>query len=285
MSEKQLSTDRGSNRSVSRGERGTGKLAMRRRRSRRRIFAALGVLFILLCVGIIYELNQDATRISHIQIFGADQSFADSARAAMRGSYFGIIPRDSTFFFPASRIRTDISAARPDIAAISIFRNGLTGLSIKVDERVPIARWCGSPPSTLATSTLSSGICYLFDASGFVYATTSPSEPINPFTVYESASSTETPIGLTLPNAEKLPAALDFARQLDTFGSPVSSVVFRGDEVDDYLKSGTRITYVLGNEQSAFTALVSARGNMNLADGSLEYVDLRFGGKVYLKKK
>ena len=77
----------------------------------------------------------------------------------------------------------------------------------------------------------------------------------------------------------------NFARQLDTLGSPVTKVVLRDDEVDDYLASGTRITYVLGHENIAFTALVSARGNMNLADGSLEYIDLRFDGKVYLKKK
>ena len=48
---------------------------------------------------------------------------------------------------------------------------------------------------------------------------------------------------------------------------------------------GTRVTYVLGDEQNAFTALTSARDDLNLADGSLEYVDLRFDGKVYLKKK
>ncbi|MDP1759930.1 MAG: hypothetical protein Q8L01_00440, partial [Candidatus Woesebacteria bacterium] len=65
----------------------------------------------------------------------------------------------------------------------------------------------------------------------------------------------------------------------------VTRVILRGDEVDDMLASGTRVTYVLGNEQNAFTSLVSARENLNLADGSIDYVDLRFDGKAYLKKK
>jgi hypothetical protein len=89
----------------------------------------------------------------------------------------------------------------------------------------------------------------------------------------------------TIAHAEKLSAAFDFARQLASLGSPVSSIVFRDDEVDEYLASGTRITYVLGYEQNAFTALKSARANLNLSDGSLLYVDLRFDGKVYLKRK
>ncbi len=116
--------------------------------------------------------------------------------------------------------------------------------------------------------------------------------PLNPFTVYEpldfggSQASPGTPIGATLPQAAAFPAAFDFARQLVAFGSPVVSVVFRhNQEADLYLRSGTRITYVLGQEQDAYAALVSARADLNLADGSLEYVDLRFPGKVYLKKK
>jgi hypothetical protein len=55
--------------------------------------------------------------------------------------------------------------------------------------------------------------------------------------------------------------------------------------VDDRLASGTRVTYVLGDEQNAFTALVSARDYLKVADGSIEYVDLRFAGETYFKRK
>ncbi|MHB8660690.1 MAG: cell division protein FtsQ/DivIB [Minisyncoccota bacterium] len=267
-------------------ERGSERLAVRRRSKRRRIMLAFSFLFLLCSGGIIYGLQQRAVRISDIQVFGADSSFADIARAAMQGSYFGLIPRDSIFFFPASDIRADIVASHPDVAAVSLFRGGFTGLSIKVDNRVPIARWCGSVgPSQTASSTPVAG-CYVFDASGFLYAATSSTQPVNSFIVYEPlASSDGSPVGSTLPNADKLPAAFDFARQLATFGSPVSSLVFRNDEVDAYLASGTRVTYVLGDEDNAFTALTSALADFNLADGSVEYVDLRFSGKIYLKKK
>ncbi|MHB8914016.1 MAG: cell division protein FtsQ/DivIB [Minisyncoccota bacterium] len=241
---------------------------------------------------VIYGLWQRPFRISRVVIYGADQSLADTATAAMQGSYLGIAPRDSTFLVPEARIRTLIASAHPDIAAVSIFRSGFTDLSIKVDYRVPIARWCGSSPASttgsgqagVASSTPMAG-CYFFDASGFVYSPANETASVNSFAVYESVATTSNPIGTSLPHADTFPAAFDFARQLSTFGSPVASVVFRDDEVDVYLASGTRITYVVGSEEGALNALASARADLNLADGSLDYVDLRFPGKVYVKKK
>jgi hypothetical protein len=255
------------------------------------LLIALGVLVVLLCAGAIYELNQSAVRISRITVYGRDQSFADIAMSAMQGSYLGIIPRDSTFFYPASRIRAGIIDAHPDIAAVSIFRSGLDGLSIKVDDRVAIARWCGLTPSDFSIDPAnghgSDEYCYVFDASGYIYAAAATtSETVNSFSLYAPLSGDALePLRATLARADLLPAAFDFARELTTLGAPVIKVVVRNDEVDDLLASGTRITYVLGHEQDAFTALVSARENLNLADGSLDYVDLRFDGKVYLKKR
>lgn len=262
--------------------KGTG-LAARRRRRRRRWVIAFAILLLFMLAAAVYGLQQNAVRISEVKIFGSGQSLSTAVLAEMQGKYFGIVPRNSIFFFPASKIRANLLKENIDLVAVSIFRNGLTGLSIKVDYRVPIARWCGSTPDITRLNLVSD--CYLFDTKGFIFGTTSAMSPINSFFVYESVPQADSPIGLTLPNAEKLPAAFNFARQLQSFGSPVSSIVFRADEVDDYIASGTRVTYLLGDEQNAFTALISARDDLNLSDGSIQYVDLRFNGKVYLKKK
>jgi len=274
---------------ASSGEHSSARFLARRRLRRRRILIALTVLSCIVLGALVSGIWQPQVRISHVVIYGADQSLADVATLAMQGSYLGIIPRNSTFFLSESSIRAPILAAHQDIAAVSIFRNGFTGLSIKVDYRAPIARWCGvSPKSQTASSTevtLDESNCYFFDASGFIYSTTTASQPVNSFTVYGSIENTQTAIGAILPHADKLPAAFDFARQLTQFKSPISSIAFREDEVDVFLKSGTRVTYLLAHEQDAFTALVSAHANIDLSDGSVEYVDLRFPGKVYVKPR
>ena len=250
-------------------------IAERRRHRRRRVALAFSVLLLLLFGAVVYGLQQSAVRIGHVNIIGGDTALAALALADMQGMYLGLIPRDSILFFPADRIRMDILADRNDIAAISISRTSLTSISIKIDTRTPIARWCASTEAD----------CYLFDANGFIYATSSTMHPLNSFIVYQTIASTTSYLGSTLPNAEKLPAAFDFARQLATLGSPVIRIVLHDGEVDNHLESGTRITYVLGNEKNAFTALVSARENFNLSDGSIEYIDLRFDRKMYLKRK
>jgi hypothetical protein len=223
-------------------------------------------------------------------MYGTDQSLASIAKTGLQGSYFGVIPHDSTFFLYESGIRSNLLSTYPDIAAVSIFRNGMTGLSIRVDTRVPVARWCGTDFPNTSTSSPRSNLgegCYFFDSSGFIFTPASTStQTINTVTIYAPLEGLVVePMRATITHAEKLSTAFDFARQLASLGSPVFSIVFRDDEVDEYLASGTRITYVLGNEQNAFTALKSARATLNLANGSIEYVDLRFDGKVYLKRK
>jgi len=203
----------------------------------------------------------------------------------MQGSYFGIVPRDSTFFVPMHRIRVAILAVHPDIAALSISRQGTTGLSIRPSMRTAVGRWCGSAYSAGSESTTD---CYLFDPNGFVYtdASSTATMPINTFTLYRPlADDASLPLHATLPDAALLPDAFAFTRQLAGFGSPADAVVIRGDEVDILLASGTRVTYVLGHEQDAYSALLSARASFNLANGSVDYIDLRFPGKVYIKKK
>lgn len=256
-------------------------LARRRTRRKRAAIAAFALLGALLVAGV-YQIRQDSFRVAHVEVFGADESLAAAAYGAMEGYYAGLIPRNSTFFYPQSRIRSEILASHPGIAAVSFFRKGFTGLSIKASERTPVARWCGLSPTQGVEE-----YCYVSDASGLIFAPAGTStEPINNFSLYAPLiGETEEPLRATIANADELPTTFDFARQLGNFGSPVERIVISGDEVHQHLRSGTRITYVLGNEENAFTALTSAKENINLIDGSVQYVDLRFGGKVYVKRK
>ena len=300
--------------------RGGERLSGRRRKRRRRAFIALCVLALLFLGALVYGLWQPGVRISHIEVYGVDASAVSIADGAMQGSYFGIIPRNSTFFPPTALIRTDILAAYPGVAAVSIFRNGFTGLSIKADPRTPLARWCGSVSASSSPEDAplkevlpaTNGDCYLFYPSGFVYATATeafpfsgiassspasaglnPDQTLAPYVLFDPlASLAVSPVGATLKDASQLSEVFDFARHVGLLGPPVGTIVIRGSEVDFFLATSTygapaglRITYLLGDEQNALTALVSAKGQLDLSDPTLEYVDLRFSGRIYLKKR
>lgn len=262
-------------------ERGSERLGVRRRRLRRYFLYACGVVALLLLVAAMWGLWQPAVRISNVLVFGTDADLGVYARNAMQGAYLWVVPRDSIFFMPEASIRESILVDHPELAAVSIARNGFDGLSIKAEPRVAVARWCGLSPTPDVEE-----YCYVFDGNGYIFAAAHTMQTLNAAQLYAPlAGNVEEPLGATVAHAERLPSVFDFARQLGTLGPRVSAIIVRDDEVDDVLVSGTRITYVLGHEQSAFTALVSAKDKLNLTDGSIEYIDLRFDGKMYLKRK
>lgn len=274
------------------------RLRERRRAARRRLF--LAVLLLLLFVGAlgIWGLNQPAVRISSIEIEATENLLPgpaplDLANAALRGSHVGLIPYDSTFFLNAPRVRALIRSAHPEIAALSLRHTGLRSIAIRISPRTALGRWCGLAPAPGVAP-----YCYLYDPSGFLYAALpdplagASSTPValpdtlNDFSLYAPlAGNAQEPLGATIARAAELPGAFAFARRLADLGSPIAAVFIRGDEVDDLLASGTRVTYVLGREEEAFSALISAKRDLDLSNGSLEYVDLRFSGKVYLKER
>jgi cell division septal protein FtsQ len=264
----------------SRPSQGSQRLLARRRLRRRRSLIGLGVFFVLLLLVGLWLVHQRAFRIQNVTVFGAPELVAAYAREEMAGSHVWIFPRDSVFFLPTDAIRSRILAERPEIAAVSVFTSDLTTLTIKVDERTSIARWCGEKVR------MSGDRCYVFDANGYIFAeATSTEDTINTFGLYAPlAESDVTPLRATIAGADLLPDVFEFSRELRTFGSPVEWVHIHDGEVDQILKSGTRITYVLGEEQSAFTTLTSGKASINVSDGSIDYVDLRFGNKMYVKR-
>lgn len=240
----------------------------------------------LLLVAALYGLSRESVQISRIEVFGTEAPLAEIATSAMQGSYLGVVPRTSTFFYPERRIRAAILERYGSIATVSLFRNKFDGLTIRATNRVPIARWCGPSYIPLTASSTTPSECYLFDDSGLLFATTSEVALVNSFSLYQALALPEAPVrGQTLRDATLLPAAFNFARQIAGLGSPVVAISVEVPQATLYLDSGTRIIYRLADENAAYTALVSGKHALTLADSSLDYVDLRFEGKMYLKRR
>jgi len=274
---------------VSSSPRSGERLRERRRKHRRNLLIVVGVLLLLLLGASVYGFWQPSVRIKRVEVFGSTLPLQPIVLETIAGSYLGIIPRDSIFFYPERDIRSRIIATYGAVATISFFNNGLDGLTLKVTSRVPIARWCPDELTEIVSSSTpreeAYAECYLFDDRGLLFATSSEVALVNPFLVHAPLDPTAEIRGQILPERERLPAAFNFARQLGSFGSSAISVAVATPEATITLKKGTRVTYVLGKEEEAYAALTSAKEKVNLNDGSIDYVDLRFSGKVYLKRK
>ncbi len=273
-------------------DRGPG-LKVRRKKAKRRLLILFSVLLVVLLGVSVYVLWRPALRVQNISIAGFDASTLEPiVKDTLSGTYAWILPHDSIFFFSALRIRGAVMNAYPDIATVSVSRTGFDSIKIETTERVSAFDWCGSSADTAITT------CYSTDEEGFIFAQSLAGIPddgasttphtLRVYAPLDSAAvldSSGTPIHSFVQNPSVIPAALRLERAIVSLGANVSSLQIRNDEADFFLVSGTRITYVLGHEEQAAQLAATAFPQINLNDGSVNYVDLRFDGKVYFKKK
>jgi len=160
--------------------------------------------------------------------------------------------------------------------------DGLNTLVISVIPRAEAFVWCGTSPET------ADGACYEANAEGLIFAALSPetASTTAALRVYAPLEGEEgdSPIRAHVGYASRVPEALRFVKAMQSLGADVVSLSIRGDEADLRTASGTRITYVLGKEEMAAGIAASAFPQLDVNDGSLMYVDLRFEGKAHFKR-
>ncbi len=260
-------------------------LKVRRARAKRIFLVGVSVLALLCVAAMFYLAWLPALRVQTVTAEGLhSDGTVTIAQATLAGTHLFIIPRNSLFFIPESDMRKRILAEFPDIVAVSFKSEGLSGLHI-----VPVARtssfvWCG------ADRALATGDCYAADPDGLIFAPYTSDVPVASSTLQlrmyapidgDSAS----PVRSHIKNTKSIPNTLQLARALKTLNANIAEVAFRGDEADLYTAGGTRITYIVGKEKEAATLAASVFPTLSLNDGSVEYLDLRFESKVYLRKK
>lgn len=259
------------------------KLRLRdRRRKRLRVrLIALGVLIVLCVAGCAYAVRLPAITISTVNVTGTELVSADAVKSLaeqkLTGSYAYLIPRANAFFAPLPSIQKAIQNSFPPVASVSVSRQGLTAIDIALTERQPSALWCeGSPSET--------GQCYLMDAEGYIFAISPDSGGyVDYYGVFDG-----NPIGKTYLS--------DFAilnGTVEGIGTsvkltPKSVSVENGDEdvFLDFAEGGEVRFLRAADSQETIENVASVFGSDDFkSHSSFQYVDFRFGDKVYVKYK
>jgi len=288
-----------------------GRLRERRKKKRRVLRYVLLILAVIIVIGAFVLAWRPGLRITSVHASGPEAAAVEQiTRVSLGGTYWHIIPRNSILFYSKNRIRNAILDAEPDLSAVSIHAASFSSLEVTSTPRAAAFEWCG----TTIDAPYSGGQCFDADIEGLIFQT-DPSNTGADVSGGEQASSTATstaqkagkqvasnglvrvfgvldkslpddgqPLRMHVSNAAAIPDALVFVSAMERLGAPVSSLAIRGDEADLWLGGPTRITYVLGHEKEAAETAASALPTLTLTDGSIQYVDLRFAGKAYVKK-
>lgn len=266
------------------------RLRMRRRRVRIRIaLLVLGAFVVVsgLLVGAAYLpfLQLQAVTVSGAQTI-ATSTIGTFVQERLAGTYWFVLPKSNIFLYPRQQINADLRAFYPMLASAdvrfapaAVFQN----LSVTVVEREPRALWCPS------TTPGPAALCYFMDESGVVYAPApSFSSPVYvPYFGGQSAA---------------LPWQYMSAQQFIALGALVDAIVRKipqeqlgGVSVDTVgdvrmnFASGFILLFALddagGDIFERFTLALTAEPLTARQLSDFEYLDLRFGDKLYYKLK
>ena len=262
----------------------TEPLKVRRQKQRKAFMIAMGVLGVILFGAVMFGIWQPAVRVHAIQAEGPNAEAAKVvAQQALYGTYWYVLPRNSIFFYPEDEIRKRVQAEFPDVAAVSVSRSAFNELQLITVSRISAFVWCGPTFDTPNPD----GVCFNTDAEGFVFKQADSAENASSTLRIFAPLATEdpsNPLRSKVIGAQHIPDTLRFVKAIRMLGLNVMAISIRGDEADIWVPGPTRITYVLGKEEEAAILAQSAFPTLNFENASIQYVDLRFSKKVYVKR-
>lgn len=222
----------------------------------------------------------------------------ESAWKELSGNYLWVFPKTNFFFYPkskiAKRIESDFRLLKD--VEVSLLEGGI--LSISFTERTPAHTWCGEnlPPSDVSFEDRK---CYFLDESGFIF-------DVAPFfsgDVYfrffgKVREEGEDPIGAAY-FPEIWTNLISLRETMTEMGLKPSSILIKTDgDVEVYLdsralppdsqkillKKDSNFSVVMENLSSALDT-EPLKTDFKKRYSELEYLDLRFGNKVFFKFK
>jgi len=233
-------------------------------------------------------------KISAVVIEGAVAVPENELRAAVEEGlnrrYFGLIPAGTVFSYPAREIESGLLKLFPRLETANLFVRGFSSLSLKVVERQPAALWCDG---AWESDGLGSGECYFLDADGFAFET-APVFSGNPYLRYVTGTTTAAPsVGSRfLPPAafRELQFFAESVRRLDL--EPLTVFLSGGGDAEMTVSGAAKIIFSLSeglNETLGnLTVLLNSGGvldKMGKPPLRFDYIDLRFGNKIFYKRR
>ena len=266
-------------------------LPLRARRRRIRYVLVFGLLVLLgaLFYATVWLSYRPELNIASIEVSGAEgiseERIKERVEAILDDGSFHLLSHRNIFLYPREQLEEELVNSFAPIRAVHITRASLfsTALLVSVEEREPFAQWCTDLPE-----------CYFMDPGGFIYASVgehtdhmAQATSSTPY-VFTGGISSIDPIRQSFIQAH-LPGLISLLTFLGQAG--LTSLGARIENDQDFsipLREGFLLKVSFGADPAALVRnlqLVLSSEALKGKREKLEYVDLRFGNRVYYKLK
>jgi cell division septal protein FtsQ len=241
-------------------------------------------LLVLTLVGILitaiwYGTRTEALTVSQVVVTGGETINHEQVKIIvqeeLKGNYLGLIPKQFAWFYPAVSIKTELSKIER-IYNINLVVED-TKLKVTFDEYLPFALWCAD---------VDSKDCLFVDSQGYAFAT-APDLDGGSFLRFSKLGE-----GISLQsnitNYDDFIKLMELKGLLETRDWFISHIeIDKEDDAFLMLTPGSELKVTLKQTaletvENLFTVL-SSEQFVDLAPGNFDYIDLRYGNKVFVK--
>ncbi|MFT7644786.1 MAG: cell division septal protein FtsQ [Candidatus Paceibacteria bacterium] len=248
------------------------------------IFAGFLVLgcVALLVVAVWYGTRVEPLTITSVEVIGGETiqhgEIERMVNESLKGTYFGLIPRQFAWFYPESGIRTALEGI-DRIRDLSIGRVSGNGLIVAFDEYIPQALWCGSTSGEdclfLDNTGYSFGHAPNLSGGSFLRFVKTAQKAV----LYTSITSTES-FDTIVTLSELLAAQNWFVSlvEIDLAGDAFLQMSGGGELK---VKLSQPPEEIVDN----LLVVLSSVEFEHITPGNFQYIDLRYGNKVFVNEE
>jgi hypothetical protein len=256
------------------------------------IFAAVLIIGGFSLVSKLKMLSVSAVTFSGNQVV-TNTELQEVVDMSLRGNYLGLFSKRNILLFPKKHILASVADAFPRIQTADLELEDTNSIRITVEERKPHALWCDHV-ALLDEDQIRKG-CYFMDDHGLIFAP-APYFSGSVFFRYFGAVKGE-PVGLRYLS-EDMFKALELLRQdLAEIDIPVAGIEVKDNNEIEILftqsvKQGAartgKILATMNDLGRTFENVETFVRESRVSDrkflDNVEYIDVRFGNKVFYKK-
>ncbi len=246
------------------------------------------VLFVLIVGGLAYGAHRPEVTITTVSVKGTEVADADEIKTrtehAITGTYFFLFPKANIFLYPEDTIAKTILASDTRIKSADISHNG--NEIIIIVEHTPTYLWCDTTGDKDANeNTNADEKCFFANDEGYVFAE-APSFSGHVYITLRGPLYGEgvDPRGKRYLPIEQFTKISEFISLLS--GQNITAQSVRAMGSGDYavnVKDGTEVRFSIAQDAGRLAENLQS-ATAALADTKLpEYIDLRFGNKVFYK--
>lgn len=267
-----------------------------RRIKRKRIFVKVFLFFItiiLFFAGLSSLFYISKFRIQKITIEGNLKTNAEQVSLIINSildkKYLKILPYDNIFITPKEKIKEEVFNNLLRINSISIDREFPDSLLIKIGERKPVALFCGNYPEEEMEEIVAPNKCMFLDKNALVFEE-APIFSNNLYVrfFYDSLNNNEISLREKIIDEHMFDNLIKFIGLLDK--NSIKTIKIIVQEEDIYQLFTNEGWYIILNKDNTSLGylnnlIVSLDNQIKDKRSNLEYIDIRFGSKIFYKYK